>query len=59
MFVKGEKGLRSISIIANFFFVVYGILLGAIPIIAGSSIAVFLHKYHLRRIKKHSQMKDC
>lgn len=55
MFIQGEKGLRSISSIANFLFVIYGILLGAIPIIVGSSIAVFLHIYHLRRIKKQTQ----
>ena len=50
---KGEYKLRLISFIANLIFVAYGVLLGAIPIIAGASIAVFLHGYHLIRIKKN------
>ncbi len=52
MLVKGEKRLRLISTIANSIFILYGILLGAMPIIVGSCIAVFLHSYHLRRIRK-------
>ena len=53
MSVKGEKRLRFISTLANSLFVVYGILINAIPIIIGSSITIILHCYHLKRIRKH------
>ncbi|WP_411893696.1 hypothetical protein [Winogradskyella sp. A2] len=53
MSVKGEYKLRLISAIANFIYILYGILINAYPIIIGCSIAVLLHIYHLRRIKTY------
>jgi len=55
MSVKGEQKLRIISAIANSFFVIYGSLIGAMPIIIGSTIAVCLHTYHIIRISKEAR----
>jgi cytochrome bd-type quinol oxidase subunit 2 len=51
MSTKGEYKLRLISAIANFIYIVYGILISAFPIIIGCSIAVVLHIYRLNRLK--------
>ncbi|MFD0963530.1 hypothetical protein [Pseudofulvibacter geojedonensis] len=50
MSTKGEYKLRLISLIANAGYILYGLLIGALPIIIGCTIAVFLHGYHLRRL---------
>lgn len=42
MSAKGEYKLRLISAIANFIYIIYGILISAFPIIIGCSIAVVL-----------------
>jgi hypothetical protein len=51
MSTKGEYKLRLISLIANIIYIVYGALISATPIIVGCTIAVFLHGYHLKRLK--------
>lgn len=51
MSTKGEYKLRLISLIANIIYILYGVLICADPIIIGCTIAVFLHGYHLRRLK--------
>ncbi len=51
MSTKGEYKLRLISLIANIIYIIYGLLISATPIIVGCTIAVFLHGYHLRRLK--------
>lgn len=50
MSVKGEYKLRLISSLANAIYIVYGILLNALPITIGCSIAVFLHVYRLKNL---------
>ncbi|MDX6189897.1 MULTISPECIES: YgjV family protein [Flavobacterium] len=50
MSLKGERKLRLFSLIANSIYITYGMLIGAIPIVIGSSIAVLLHTYRLRKI---------
>lgn len=50
MYAKGEYKLRLISAIANFIYIIYGILIGAFPIVIGCSIAVVLHSYRLRKL---------
>lgn len=50
MYSRGEYRLRLISAIANFIFVIYGLLISASPIVIGSSIAVILHVYRLRSL---------
>jgi hypothetical protein len=52
MSVKGEQKLRIISGVANACFIIYGSMIGALPIVIGSTIAVCLHSYHIVRISK-------
>ena len=54
MSTKGEYKLRLISLIANLGYILYGVLIGAFPIIVGCTIAVFLHGYHIRRLRIHT-----
>ncbi|SEM18107.1 hypothetical protein SAMN04487910_4345 [Aquimarina amphilecti] len=58
MSTKGEDKLRLISLIANAIYIVYGVLISAIPIIVGCTIAVFLHGYHLRRLNIKKNCND-
>lgn len=51
MSTKGEYKLRLISLIANAFYILYGVLIAATPVIVGCTIAVFLHGYHIRRLQ--------
>jgi len=51
MSTKGEYKLRLISLIANVFYIFYGVLIAATPVIVGCTIAVFLHAYHIRRLQ--------
>lgn len=50
MSTRGEYKLRLVSLIANIFYIVYGSLISATPVIIGCTIAVFLHAYHIRRL---------
>ena len=50
MAMKEILYLRLLSLIANAIYVVYGSLIGAVPIIVGSCIAVLLHGYNLYKI---------
>lgn len=54
MSAKTEYRLRAISLIANVIYIGYGLLLGAIPIILGCSVAVFLHAYRLYKNKTNT-----
>ncbi|GAA3607735.1 hypothetical protein Q4Q39_10380 [Flavivirga amylovorans] len=58
MSTKGEYKLRLISLIANIIYILYGALISAAPIIVGCTIAVFLHGYHLRRLKIKKNSND-
>lgn len=58
MSTKGEYKLRLISLIANIGYVLYGVLLNAYPIIIGCTIAVFLHGFHLRRLRIKDNKND-
>lgn len=58
MSTKGEYKLRLISLIANTVYILYGALISATPIIVGCTIAVFLHGYHLRRLKIKKNSND-
>jgi len=51
MSTKGEYKLRLISLIANMGYILYGVLISATPIIVGCTIAVFLHGFHIRRLR--------
>jgi len=58
MSTKGEYKLRLISLIANVGYILYGALIGATPIIVGCTIAVFLHGYHIRRLRINKNSND-
>lgn len=58
MSTKGEYKLRLFSLIANVIYIIYGTLINAAPIIIGCTIAVFLHGYHLRRLKFKTKNND-
>ena len=50
MYTKGEFKLRLFSAIANFIYIIYGMLISAMPIVIGCSIAVILHLLRLRNL---------
>jgi hypothetical protein len=58
MTLKGEERLRFFSAIANAIYVLYGILLGAIPLILGCSLAVILHVYRLKKLKNNKTLRN-
>lgn len=55
MAMKNVLLLRGFSAVANFIYVIYGIILGAMPIVIGCSIAVSLHTYHILKNYKSKQ----
>lgn len=58
MSTKGEYKLRLVSLMANVGYVFYGALINATPIIIGCTIAVFLHGYHIRRLRINNNSND-
>jgi len=58
MSTKGEYKLRLISLIANIGYILYGALISATPIIVGCTIAVFLHGFHIRRLRIKDKSND-
>tara|TARA_B110000046_G_scaffold12667_1_gene12503 strand:- start:7709 stop:7945 length:237 start_codon:yes stop_codon:yes gene_type:complete len=58
MSTKGEYKLRLISLIANTGYILYGVLISAAPIIVGCTIAVFLHGFHIRRLRINKKSND-
>ncbi len=58
MSTKGEYKLRLISLIANMGYILYGVLISATPIIVGCTIAVFLHGFHIRRLRLKNNSND-
>ena len=56
MTMKGILCLRVLSLVANAIYIVYGFLLGAAPIIVGSSIAVVIHSVSIYRLKHPRQI---
>ena len=58
MSTKGEYKLRLISLIANTGYILYSVLISAAPIIVGCTIAVFLHGFHIRRLRINKKSND-
>ena len=52
MYCKGEYRLRVYSVVANATYIIYGIFIGATPIIVGGSIAVLLHLHRLHQLRQ-------
>ena len=53
MYAKGEYKLRLFSAIANTIYIIYGLLIHALPIVIGCAIAVILHLYRLRTLNSN------
>lgn len=54
MAMKDILHLRYLSLIANSIYMIYGLLINAIPIIVGSFIAVLIHAVSIYKLK-HKQ----
>ncbi len=52
MTMKNIFLLRVLSLIANFIYLIYGILLNAPPFIIGCGIAIIIHGFHLFKLRK-------
>lgn len=50
MTMKNILTLRALSASANFIYIIYGVLLGAPPVIIGCTIAVVIHSYHIVKL---------
>lgn len=55
MAMKNVFLLRTLSLIANSIYLVYGIVLKAPPFVIGCTIAIIIHGYHLVKLKNESR----
>jgi hypothetical protein len=58
MTMKNIFYLRVLSLIANSLYIVYGLLIDAAPIIAGSFVAVVIHAVSIYKLKHQKQSHD-
>jgi hypothetical protein len=56
MTMKDILYLRVLSLVANAIYIIYGLLLGAAPIVAGSFVAVVIHSVTIYRLKRPKQI---
>lgn len=56
MTMKDIFFLRFLSLAANTIYFVYGLLIGATPIIVGSAIAVIIHAARIYKLKQQKQI---
>jgi hypothetical protein len=56
MTMKDILYLRILSLVANTIYIIYGLLLGAAPIVMGSLVAVVIHAVTLYRLKHPKQI---
>ena len=57
MAMKNMLYLRYLSMIANIIYIVYGVIIGALPIIIGSFIAVIIHAINIYKRKPYQEKK--
>lgn len=50
MYSRSEYKLRLFSLIANAIYIVYGLLISALPVVIGCTIAVILHLYRIKKV---------
>lgn len=55
MTMKDVLKLRSLSLTANALYIIYGILIGAAPLMIGCTIAVVIHGYHIIKIYREKK----
>ena len=58
MSMKDILILRILSAVANFIYIIYGLLLGAPPLIIGGAIVIVIHSYHIHKLIQNNKM-DC
>ena len=51
MTMKDILYLRFLSLVANTIYIIYGLLIGAAPIVTGSFVAVVIHSVSIYRLK--------
>jgi hypothetical protein len=56
MAMKDILYLRVLSLVANTIYILYGLLLGAAPIVTGSFVAVVIHSVSIYRLKHPKQI---
>jgi hypothetical protein len=56
MTMKDILYLRVLSLVANAIYILYGLLLGAAPIVTGSFVAVIIHSVSIYRLKHPKQI---
>jgi hypothetical protein len=56
MAMKDILYLRVFSLVANALYIIYGLLLGAAPIVTGSFVAVVIHSITIYRLKHAKQI---
>jgi hypothetical protein len=56
MTMKDILCLRILSLVANTIYIIYGLLLDAAPIVAGSFVAVVIHSVTIYRLKHPKQV---
>ena len=56
MSVKDILVLRILSAVANFIYIIYGLFLGAPPLIMGGAIVIVIHGYHIHKLIQNNKM---
>lgn len=56
MAMKDILYLRVLSLAANTIYIIYGLLIGAAPIVTGSFVAVVIHSASIYRLKHRKQI---
>jgi hypothetical protein len=56
MAMKDILYLRVLSLLANTIYILYGLLIGAAPIVTGSFVAVIIHSVSIYRLKHPKQI---
>jgi hypothetical protein len=56
MTMKDILYLRVLSLLANTIYIIYGLLIGAAPIVTGSFVAVVIHSVSIYRLKHSRQI---
>lgn len=51
MAMKNVRYLRWLALSANAVYIIYGLLLNALPLILGCSVAVCIHAYHIHKLR--------
>jgi hypothetical protein len=56
---KNLLTLRVLSATANIIYIVYGVMLGAPPVVIGCTVAVIVHDYHIVKLIYTNRVKNC